>query len=242
MRILNNIVQGHSQLAFLDLEGTQFTHEMIAIGIVKVDIRKDGTIKKIHKGYHSYVYAKNKIGKIVTDLTGISEETIREKGKSLRVVMQEVKKYLGIKRFSNTLFITFGSHDNRILSQSLQYNLDLKEDDIRLMIKHNFDINDFISSYIRDEHNNTYSLENLLKIFGYEFEGEKHNPLYDALNLVYLYKAIIENPHILSVNYRKVLRYIKNVPLPVKKCLISLLDGEIVTPAQLDKYIEEVFE
>ena len=64
MRILNNIVQGHSQLAFLDLEGTQFTHEMIAIGIVKVDIRKDGTIKKIHKGYHSYVYAKNKIGKI----------------------------------------------------------------------------------------------------------------------------------------------------------------------------------
>ena len=50
MRILNNIVQGHSQLAFLDLEGTQFTHEMIAIGIVKVDIRKDGTIKKIGGG------------------------------------------------------------------------------------------------------------------------------------------------------------------------------------------------
>ena len=203
MRILNNIVQGHSQLAFLDLEGTQFTHEMIAIGIVKVDIRKDGTIKKIHKGYHSYVYAKNKIGKIVTDLTGISEETIREKGKSLRVVMQEVKKYLGIKRFSNTLFITFGSHDNRILSQSLQYNLDLKEDDIRLMIKHNFDINDFISSYIRDEHNNTYSLENLLKIFGYEFEGEKHNPLYDALNLVYLYKftTIFSMWSIFTCNY-----------------------------------------
>ena len=62
------------------------------------------------------------------------------------------------------------------------------------------------------------------------------------LNLVYLYQAIIENPHILSVNYRNVLKHIKSIPLPVKKCLISLLDGEIVTPAQLDKYIEEVFE
>ena len=79
MRILNNIVQGHSQLAFLDLEGTQFTHEMIAIGIVKVDIRKDGTIKKIHKGYHSYVYAKNKIGKIVTDFPASIPELNRAK-------------------------------------------------------------------------------------------------------------------------------------------------------------------
>ena len=74
------------------------------------------------------------------------------------------------------------------------------------------------------------------------FINENKNIDNSAKNLVYLYQAIIENPHILSVNYRNVLKHLKNIPLPVKKCLISLLDGEIVTPAQLDKYIEEVFE
>ena len=64
MKDLEKIINSRKSLCFLDLEGTQFSHEMIAIGAIKVDIRKDLSIKKIHKGYYSLVLAKNKIGKL----------------------------------------------------------------------------------------------------------------------------------------------------------------------------------
>ena len=94
MKYLEKHLNKRKVLCFLDLEGTQFSHEMIALGAVKVDIKKDDSIKKIHKGYYSLVKAKNKIGKIVTDLTGINEAMVKQNGKSLRVVISEFKKYM----------------------------------------------------------------------------------------------------------------------------------------------------
>ena len=46
MQALEKILKGRKSLCFIDLEGTQFSHEMIAIGAVKVDVRRDGSIKK----------------------------------------------------------------------------------------------------------------------------------------------------------------------------------------------------
>ncbi|MCQ3035266.1 MAG: exonuclease domain-containing protein [Bacilli bacterium] len=241
MKALEKIITGRKQLAFLDLEGTQFSHEMIAIGCVKVDIRKDGSIRKIHKGYHSLVIAKNKIGKVVTDLTGITEQDLKANGKPLRVVVQELKKYLG-SYFTKTLFVTFGSHDNRILGQSCAYNMDANEEDLRIMIKHNFDLSEFVSQYVRDENNNTYSLDNMLKLFNVEFEGTKHDPLYDALNLAYLYDAVIKNKPILCEQYRNVLKKMRHLPQPLHEALIMLLDGKVVTPKDLDRLISEALD
>ena len=64
MRALKKIVSNRKTLCFLDLEGTQFSHEMIAIGALKVDLKKDGTVKKIAKPFYSLVIPKNKIGKV----------------------------------------------------------------------------------------------------------------------------------------------------------------------------------
>ncbi len=223
MKELDKRINGRKSLCFIDLEGTQFSHEMIAIGAVKVELRKDGTVKKMHKGYYSYVLAKNKVGKVVTDLTGITDEQVRKEGKRLRVVIQELKKYLG-RDFTKTLFVTFGNHDLRILSQSLAYNLDAPKEDIHLMIKHNFDLADWISDYVRDENGNTYSLANLLKVFEVEFEGQQHNALADTINLVYLYEQIVKRKDILHREYLHVLLKQRHLPAPLHEALEILID------------------
>ena len=61
MKALNKHLNNVKTLCFLDLEGTQFSHEMIAIGAVKVNIRKDGSIKKIHRGIYTLVKSKNRV-------------------------------------------------------------------------------------------------------------------------------------------------------------------------------------
>ena len=238
MKALEKRIQHRHQLCFIDLEGTQFSHEMIAIGAVKVDIHKDMTIKKIHKGYYTLVKAKNKVGKVVEELTGITDEQIKKDGVSFRQAINDIKKYLG-KEFSKTLFVTFGNHDLRILSQSLAYNLDAPKEDTYLMIKHNFDLSEFISTYIKDDNNNTYSLANMLKIFHVEFEGTQHDAYADALNLAYLYDAMLKNKEILKEEYLKVLAKMRHLPEPVHEAIVKLVSGNEVTPEQFAGLVED---
>ncbi len=242
MNDLNKVINNRKKLCFLDLEGTQFSHEMIAIGAVKVDLKKDGSIKKIHKGYYSLVIAKNKIGKVVTDLTGITEVDLKEKGKRLRVVIQELKKYLG-REFSKVLFVTFGNHDLRILAQSLAYNLDAPKEDVHLMIKHNFDFAEFISRYVLDENGNNYSLANLLKVFEFDFKGQQHNALADTYNLVYLFEKVIERKDILDREYRNVLLKQRHLPLPLHDMLeIIIKEKRAITVEEFDELIKKAVE
>ncbi len=241
MKELEKHIQKRRSLCFLDLEGTQFSHEMIAIGAVKVDLAKDMTIKKYHKGFYTLVKAKNKIGKVVTDLTHITEDMTKKDGVSFRVAINELKKYLGIN-FTKTLFVTFGSHDLRILSQSLAYNLDASTDDVHLMIKHSFDLSDFISTFIKDENGNTYSLANMLKIFNVDFKGTQHNAYADALNLAYLYDAMLHNKAIMKVEYKKVLQKMRHLPSPVHQVIAKLASGESVSPEDFDKIVSDSLE
>lgn len=238
MKVLEKHIEHRKSLCFLDLEGTQFTHEMIAIGAVKVDLRRDMSIKKIHKGYYTLVKAKNRIGKVVTDLTGITEAQVKENGVSFRVAVEQLKKYMG-RDFSKCLFVTFGNHDVRIISQSLAHNLDVKKEDVQIMIKHAFDFAEFISNYVRDEHFNTYSLTNMLKVFGVEFEGTQHNALADAKNLAYLYQAVLRSRPILKEEYKKVLGLTRHLPDPIHDVILKLQAGETVTPEMFDKMVDE---
>ncbi len=242
MKDLEKIINNRKSLCFLDLEGTQFSHEMIAIGAIKVDIKKDLSVKKIHQGYYSLVLAKNKIGKVVTELTGITEEQVKKEGKRLRYVIQGLKKYLG-RDFNKTLFVTFGNHDLRILAQSLAYNLDAPKEDIHLMIKHNFDFADWISSYVRDENGNTYSLANLLKVFEVEFEGQQHNALADTLNLVYVYQKVLERKDILNQEYRNVLLKQRHLPAPIHEMLQIIIGEERdLTTKEFDELVKKALE
>ena len=82
MKKFERLLKGHKSLVFLDFEGTQFSHEMIAIGAVHVVIDRNGYIKRSKKPFKVYVKAHNRVGKIVTDLTGITDEMLKQKGVS----------------------------------------------------------------------------------------------------------------------------------------------------------------
>ena len=133
-------LKGHKNLVFLDFEGTQFSHEMIALGGIAVTIDpKTGRIKKRKKPIRIYVLAKNKIGNYVVNLTGITEETLRSKGVIFDTAMRELKKYCGIS-FKKSTFITFGNHDLRILNQSISYNIKYPKDVTSQIQKNYFDL------------------------------------------------------------------------------------------------------
>lgn len=241
MQALTNILQSRKTLCFMDLEGTQFTHEMIAIGAIKVEIRKDGSVKKIHNGMYTLVKAKNRIGKVVTDLTGITEADLKENGVPFRVAIANLKKYMG-KDFSKCLFVTFGNHDFRIMAQSLAHNLDVKKEDIEVVIKHQFDFADFANNYVKDEKNNNLSLANMLKVFNIDFEGTQHNALADTLNLVYLYDAFVKNKEILKNEYRKTLGMYRHLPQPIHLAIEKLAKQENVTAEEFQKFVDNSLE
>lgn len=241
MLALDKILKGRKSLCFMDLEGTQFTHEMIAIGAIKVDLKKDGSIKKIHKGFYTLVKAKNRIGKVVTDLTGIKDEDIKNNGVPFRTAMEQLEKYMG-RYFNKCLFVTFGSHDFRIMSQSLAYNLDVRKEIVEIVIKHQFDLAEFLNNYIKDENNNNLSLANMLKVFNVEFEGQQHNALADTLNLVYLYDAFLKNKEIVKNEYCKTLGMYRHLPEPIHLAIEKLAKKENVTAEEFEKYVEKSIE
>ena len=116
-------LKGRHYLCFLDFEGTQFSHEMIAYGAVLVTIDKNGYIVKQKTPVKQYVKAKNAIGKYVENLTGITRLDLDRFGISFTQAIKELKKYCGL-HYKKCAFLTFGNHDMRILNQSISYNLD----------------------------------------------------------------------------------------------------------------------
>ena len=238
MKALDKHLNYVKTLCFLDLEGTQFSHEMIALGAVKVSIRKDGTIRKIHRGIYTLVKAKNKVGSVVTDLTGITDAQLKKDGISFRQTIDMLKKYMG-RDYSKCKYVTFGSHDIRIISQSQAYNLDVKKEDVQILIKHNFDLSEFLSTYVKDENNNNYSLANFLKVFHLEFKGTQHNALMDAVNLAYLYDAFLKNKDIVKEEYIKVLAKMRHLPDPVHDVLQQLVEKKNVSYDDFENYVDQ---
>ena len=115
MNKLAKLIKKRKLIVFLDLEGTQLSHEMIAIGAIKCTINSKGRIKKYGKTFKQYVKAKNKVGKVVNKLTGISDELLKEKGINFNDLLHEFKKFVGIG-WKNALFVTFGNHDYKIIT------------------------------------------------------------------------------------------------------------------------------
>lgn len=229
MKALEKALKGYRCLVFLDLEGTQYTHEMIEIGAYKVLIRDDLTVKKVFKGYESYVKAHARIGYVVTKLTGITDQKIKTEGIPFRLVQQQMKKYLGAY-WKKCLFVTFGSHDLCIVNETTQNNLDCSVEETRYMNHHTLDFSAFLATYVKDDNNNPLSLANYLKVFEVPFEGKAHDALVDAYNLLDLYKAVLSRKDILEQEYRKTLARIHHLPQPICKVLQKLDSGETVDP------------
>ena len=127
MKKILKILSNRKYILFFDLEGTQHSQEMIAIGAVLCSLDKHGKIKREKAPFKRYVKAKNKVGRIVVNLTGITDDLIKEQGISFLDAMKDLKKYCGLA-WKKALFVSFGTNDIRILNQTIAYNLDAPKD------------------------------------------------------------------------------------------------------------------
>lgn len=240
---LRKALRNHKTLVFLDFEGTQFSHEMIAIGgiCVYIDL-KTGLIKKRKDPFKVYVKPHNKIGNYVVELTGITEQTIKEKGVSFDTALKMLKKYVGI-RFKNATFVTFGNHDMRILNQSISYNFTYPKDVTSQIQKNYFDYMTFISEFIRDDNGNPLSLVHYCELFGVEQAGAAHDPEVDAINLANLYDAFLKNMDLVRTEYMKHLnKHTNNLPYPVNKAIKQLASGQSVTAEEFEGFVKEYLD
>lgn len=227
-------------LVFMDLEATSFTSEMIEIGAYLAEINKDGSIKKVHAPFKRYVKAKHQVGFHVAQLTGITDEKLRNEGEDFPAVLSSFRKYVG-KFWDSCRFVTFSEHDMVIVKNTMAQYRDLNPSYARNIYRHHLDLQRLLDRYIQDQNGNPYSLTNYLKVFGLEFDGKAHDAIYDALNLLDLYKVAREGKEIFIKEYKNVLCGAKTRPV-VKEIIHMLSEGKTVTPEMFDALLEDAFK
>ena len=233
--------KGHKHLVFLDFEGTQFSHEMIAYGAVMVTIDRDGYIVKKKPSIKRLVKAKNSVGRFVENLTGITRLELDRFGVSFSTAIKDLKKYCGMY-YKKATFITFGNHDMRILNQSISYNLDSPKELCQVIKSNYVDFQSIISEFIKDEKNNVLSLSHYLELFGLEFDGTAHDPEYDAVNLARLYDVFMKKNDIVLEEFLKNMKRSTFNPSPIDRAIKKLLNGEPVTPEEFVEFTKEYIE
>jgi inhibitor of KinA sporulation pathway (predicted exonuclease) len=238
MKALEKIIRDRRALVFLDLEGTQISHEMIELGAYIALLNDDLSVKAVLPGFECYVKAHHPIGGIVNRMTGITQRTLDEKGLPFPEVEDRFRKYVG-KYWGRCLFVTFGNHDLRIVNQSVLNNLTADKEIAHDINHYDLDFSLFLSQYIQDPNSNPLSLANYLKVFELPFEGQAHDALADALNLLDLYKAFLARPDIVAREYKKTLSHIHHLPSPLTKVVLALNEGKTVTPEEWDEAIKE---
>jgi DNA polymerase III epsilon subunit-like protein len=238
MKKLAQILKGKKHLVFLDFEGTQLSHEMIAFGAIKVELNDDLTIKKQYKGIYKLVRPKKPVGEYVTKLTGIREIDVFDKGISYKKALATIRQYVG-KTFVKSKFIFFGNHDVRILHQSFQHSPDADKETQSILVQESLDYSQFLSEFVKDEKGNPLSLINNLLYFESSFKGQAHNALDDAKNLMHLYQLVLTNKARLLDAYMRVLRHQKHLPYPIKTLLQWLEQGQTVSHDQFLTFIQD---
>lgn len=233
-------LKGHKILVFLDFEGTQFSHEMIAIGAVSCGIDpKTGKIKRMKDPFKIYVRAHNKIGGYVSELTGITEETLRKKGVTFDTAMKELKKYVGIN-FKKATFVTFGNHDLRIINQSIMYNMHYPKEITSQVQKNYLDFSALLNEFIKDDAGNALSLVHFCELFDIKEAGQAHDPEVDAINLANLYNAFVTKPDLVASEYLKHLRlHSGSFPGPINKAVVALASGKDVTAKEFEEEVKK---
>ena len=240
MKALNKRIGSSQYILFLDLEGTQYTHEVISIGAILTKIDSKGVCVPTKKGFHEYVISNERISKFITELTGITQENIKKDGVPFPEALRRLRSYVGVP-FGKIKIITFGDGDiNMFQSSSKRNQNDVGVQETFTLIKNlHIDFRVVMNEYIKDDNNQGLSLANALHKFNLRFEGEQHNALSDAINLMKLFNAFQTKYEIVLYEYKKVLEKSKKLPRPAMKVMRYLNEGKPVTPQMYNKFIED---
>lgn len=227
MKALRKALGGRKVLAFMDLEATQFSHEIIEIGLIKVLLNDDLTVKKALKGLKIYVKPKGKIGDLVSRLTGITEDRIEKEGVRFARAQKMVEDYLG-KDYRSCLFVTYGNQDAMMFIASAENNLDSDIIAARDISHRCFDFEAFFTRYVSGEHGNCLSLTNALKVFGIEEKERSHDALTDAKDLLLLYEAFLKEKEKVAEKYVESLCHFGKGPGPIRELVRRVAEGQQV--------------
>lgn len=238
MKKLTSSLRGRKYIAFLDFEGTQFSHEMIAIGAQFVSLDKHGKIKKRKEPFKLLVRSQNKVGSFVTNLTGITDSIVAKEGVTFETAMRKLKQYIGIN-FTKCMFVTYGNHDMRILNQSIAHNFSYPKD-ICSQIQHFYlDFAALFAEFVRDANGNTLSLIHACELYGAPLYGKPHDPEADAVNLANLYDAFVEHTEITLEEYKKAVLKVNKFPDPISRVIRKLSNGESITPEEYELLLKD---
>jgi hypothetical protein len=97
----------------------------------------------------------------------------------------------------------------------------------------------FLSEFIKDQNGNPLSLINNLLVFKEQFQGEHHQPLDDAKNLMLLYRRVLENKETIMSEYLKIFKQFRHLPEPVKIIIQQLLEDKIVEKKDLMQAVKD---
>ncbi len=239
MNALTKALRGSKCLLFMDLEGTQFSSDIIETGATKVVLRPDGTPKKAFKPFQTYVKTKARVGYRVTKMTGITDKMLEEQGVDFASAIKSLKKYVGSKYWGSCLFVVFGNYDQKMIKDTDSHHKDCDHEIIRHILSRLWDIQTFLQAYVQDTNGNPLSLENYIKAFELEFEGTPHKATWDAYNLYKIYEAFINRPDIVEREYKKVVSHGRRMPYPAREVMVRLSEGKTVSPEDLDQIIRE---
>ena len=224
MEALKKLLKGHKTLVFIDFEGTQFTHEIIAVGAYKCKVNDEGEIiERAENGYKQYVQATSQVGKYITEMTSITDSFLEANGVPVDVMLEELKAYIH-EDLRNVSYVVFGSNDARMILETNKHSHPSNQYILKQIIPNIVDYLAFLSQYVRDDNFNSYSLTNYLKVFEGEPYGVSHDPLNDAIDLMNLYDNVLKNPDILLDEYKKNLLRQKIFPTPVKNLLKKIIE------------------
>lgn len=238
MKFLNKLLNDANQIIFMDFEGTQLTQEIISIGAIKVELDNKKRIKKSHKPFKIFIRAEGVVGPVVEQLTGITDLYLFQYGENFTDAIQKFSSYCG-NNLKQTVFMTYGNFDMRLLHQTSLINHVDDDDFIHMIYKKNIDFSNVVSKFCRSNRNEMISLLDALKKFEITPLGDAHDPQSDAINLSLLYNAFITEKRILKEEYLKVLLHNPHLPTPILKIMTKLVDEGTVTTDDLLKYIDE---
>lgn len=241
MEALNKLLKKRTTLVFIDLEGTQFSHEITAIGCCKVHCDENGNIISEPTCYKRYVKCYGQIGRIVTSMTSIDNNTLKYNGITFEEMLNELNHFIN-EELSSCAFLVFGSNDVKMFIESIKYSQPNNESIALEICNHTIDFLAFISQFIRDKNGNNYSLVNYLKVYNILPNGQSHDPLNDSIDLMNLYKAFLNDTEIKKREYLQILKKQKIFPQPIKKVLTKLINKENVSFEEFDKEIDKYLE
>lgn len=240
MRLLKEEIGEPRELVFLDLEGTQLSHETIAIGACKYFCGPDLLPlpgKKIQV-FKRLIKPQSPVGGVVTVLTGITDDRLKTEGITFHKALVELMTFT--KCTGKKVYITFGNQDLNMLYQSkIRANDQLCQDFYDHIKRNWFDMQAFVSRFVHDERHMTFSQPKLLEIYEAKNLQHAHDPLYDAENLMNLFIQVIKRPDITLREFKKNLLTSKDFFIISKPFIDDLCNGKDVSAVDFNKAIED---